>query len=70
MPSWKPVVKIILQCKHRHLPYKFKWTERTIPVAEGGSKTTIEGIDNDIYSTFDACSNAMEMWKAIERLKQ
>nr|GEX64801.1 hypothetical protein [Tanacetum cinerariifolium] len=28
------------------------------------------GIDNDIYSTVDACSNAYEMWKAIERLKQ
>nr|GEV33905.1 hypothetical protein [Tanacetum cinerariifolium] len=28
------------------------------------------GIDNDIYLTVDACSNACEMWKAIERLKQ
>nr|GFB61991.1 hypothetical protein [Tanacetum cinerariifolium] len=28
------------------------------------------GIDNDIYSTVDACLNASEMWKAIERLKQ
>nr|GFB04004.1 hypothetical protein [Tanacetum cinerariifolium] len=27
-------------------------------------------IDNDIYSTVDACPNACEMWKAIERLKQ
>ncbi|GJR62181.1 hypothetical protein Tco_1504343 [Tanacetum coccineum] len=27
-------------------------------------------IDNYIYSTVDACPNAMEMWKAIERLKQ
>ncbi|GKF15653.1 hypothetical protein Tco_0057115, partial [Tanacetum coccineum] len=26
-------------------------------------------IDNDIYSTVDACPNAMEMRKAIERLK-
>ncbi|GJZ91767.1 hypothetical protein Tco_0663832 [Tanacetum coccineum] len=25
------------------------------------------GIDNDIYSTFDAYPNACEMWKAIER---
>nr|GEX00978.1 hypothetical protein [Tanacetum cinerariifolium] len=25
------------------------------------------GIDYDIYSTVDACSNACEMWKAIER---
>nr|GEX39700.1 hypothetical protein [Tanacetum cinerariifolium] len=28
------------------------------------------GIDNDIYSTFDACPITCEMWKAIERLKQ
>nr|GFA03701.1 hypothetical protein [Tanacetum cinerariifolium] len=28
------------------------------------------GIDNDIYSIIDACLNACEMWKAIERLKQ
>nr|GEW56270.1 hypothetical protein [Tanacetum cinerariifolium] len=27
-------------------------------------------IDNDIYSTVDACLNACEIWKAIERLKQ
>nr|GFA08206.1 retrovirus-related Pol polyprotein from transposon TNT 1-94 [Tanacetum cinerariifolium] len=26
-------------------------------------------IDNDIYSTVDACPNACEIWKAIERLK-
>nr|GEY64620.1 Gag-Pol polyprotein [Tanacetum cinerariifolium] len=31
---------------------------------------TLTGIDNDIYSTVDACLNACEMWKAIERLKQ
>nr|GEY97749.1 hypothetical protein [Tanacetum cinerariifolium] len=27
-------------------------------------------IDNNIYSTVDACPNACEVWKAIERLKQ
>nr|GFB76981.1 hypothetical protein [Tanacetum cinerariifolium] len=27
-------------------------------------------IDNDIYLIVDACPNACEMWKAIERLKQ
>ncbi|GJX48242.1 hypothetical protein Tco_0273432 [Tanacetum coccineum] len=80
-------------------PYKFKWTEKTVPVAEGCSETTtkgymenyknvlqdirdqlnaeaeavqiiLTGIDNDIYSTVDACPNACEMWKAIEKLKQ
>ncbi|GJX07182.1 hypothetical protein Tco_0195114 [Tanacetum coccineum] len=30
----------------------------------------LTGIDNDIYSTINACSNACEMWKVIERLKQ
>nr|GEV44173.1 retrovirus-related Pol polyprotein from transposon TNT 1-94 [Tanacetum cinerariifolium] len=30
----------------------------------------LKGIDNDIYSTVDACLNACEMWKAIKRLKQ
>nr|GFA46873.1 hypothetical protein [Tanacetum cinerariifolium] len=30
----------------------------------------LTGIDNDIYSTVDACPNACEMWKAIEWLKQ
>nr|GEW48257.1 integrase, catalytic region, zinc finger, CCHC-type, peptidase aspartic, catalytic [Tanacetum cinerariifolium] len=30
----------------------------------------LTGIDNDIYSIVDACPNAREMWKAIERLKQ
>nr|GFA73333.1 hypothetical protein [Tanacetum cinerariifolium] len=30
----------------------------------------LKGIDNDIYLTVDACPNACEMWKAIERLKQ
>nr|GEV13387.1 hypothetical protein [Tanacetum cinerariifolium] len=29
----------------------------------------LTGIDNDIYSTVDACPNACEMWKAIERNK-
>ncbi|GKD08205.1 hypothetical protein Tco_1187890 [Tanacetum coccineum] len=71
-------------------PYKFKCTEKTVPVAEDSSETTIEGytenyknisqdiqdqlnaeveavqiiltrIDNDIYSTVDACPNACEM---------
>nr|GEZ72147.1 hypothetical protein [Tanacetum cinerariifolium] len=30
----------------------------------------LTGIDNDIYSTVDACPNACETWKAIKRLKQ
>ncbi|GJS33170.1 copia protein [Tanacetum coccineum] len=57
----KPNNELIHYCL-QNLPYKFKWTKKTVPVAEG--------IDNDIYSTVDACPNACEMWKAIERLKQ
>ncbi|GJT15929.1 hypothetical protein Tco_0874635 [Tanacetum coccineum] len=57
----KPNKDLIHQCL-ANPPYKFKWVEKTVPVAEG--------IDNDICSTVDACPNAMEMWKAIERLKQ
>nr|GFA67509.1 hypothetical protein [Tanacetum cinerariifolium] len=30
----------------------------------------LTGIDNVIYSTFDACPNACEMWKVIKMLKQ
>ncbi|GJQ90260.1 hypothetical protein Tco_0001399 [Tanacetum coccineum] len=33
-------------------------------------KIILTGIDNDIYSTIDACPNACEMWKAIERSQQ
>ncbi|GKA84744.1 integrase, catalytic region, zinc finger, CCHC-type containing protein [Tanacetum coccineum] len=33
MLSWKQV----------NPPYKFKWTEKTVPVAEGSSETTTEG---------------------------
>ncbi|GKE98865.1 hypothetical protein Tco_0022216, partial [Tanacetum coccineum] len=57
----KPNQELIHYCL-QNPPYKFKWTKKTTLVAEG--------IDNDIYSTVDACSNACEMWKAIERLKQ
>nr|GFA49947.1 hypothetical protein [Tanacetum cinerariifolium] len=39
---------------------------------EAGSKDRppmlAPGIDNDIYSPVDACLNACEMWKAIERM--
>ncbi|GJU83891.1 hypothetical protein Tco_1291437 [Tanacetum coccineum] len=53
-------------------PYKFKWTEKTVPVAEGSSETTTEGymeryknVSQDIRNQLD-----VEAKKAIERLKQ
>ncbi|GKD98663.1 hypothetical protein Tco_1382560 [Tanacetum coccineum] len=90
--------ELIYYCR-QNLPYKFIWTEKTVPVAEGSSETTTEGymenyknvsqdirdqlnakaefvqiiltgIDNDIYSTVDACPNVCEIWKAIKRSKQ
>nr|GEU40674.1 zinc finger, CCHC-type [Tanacetum cinerariifolium] len=93
----KPNNELIQYCL-QNPPYKFKWSEKTVPVAEGSSETTTEGytknykivsqdimnqldteaeavqiiltgIYDDIYSTVDACPNACEMWKAIERLK-
>ncbi|GKB06562.1 hypothetical protein Tco_0834795 [Tanacetum coccineum] len=57
----KPNIELIHYCL-QNPPYKFKWIEKTVPVAEG--------IDYDIYSTVNACLNACEMWKAIKRLKQ
>nr|GEW83109.1 hypothetical protein [Tanacetum cinerariifolium] len=69
--QWKSRIKRYIDTKSNHelihyclqnLPYKYKWADKDVPVAEG--------IDNDTYSTVDACPNACEMWKAIERLKQ
>ncbi|GJX65119.1 hypothetical protein Tco_0299462 [Tanacetum coccineum] len=94
----KPNNELIHYCL-QNPPYKFKWSEKIVPVSEGSSETTTEGyienyknvsqdirdqlnveaeavqiiltgIDNDIYSIVDACPNAYEMSKAIERLKQ
>ncbi|GJY31877.1 hypothetical protein Tco_0415372 [Tanacetum coccineum] len=66
----------IIIWKQANPPYKFKWTEKTIPVAEGSSETTTEGymenyknVSQDIVDV-DACPNACEMWKSIKRLKQ
>nr|GEX67028.1 hypothetical protein [Tanacetum cinerariifolium] len=106
--QWKSRIKRYIDTKPNHelihyclqnRPYKYKWNDKVVLVAEGSTETTTErymkndknvsqdirdqlnaeaeavqiiltGIDNDIYSTVDACPNACEMWKAIERLKQ
>ncbi|GKC28744.1 hypothetical protein Tco_1036038 [Tanacetum coccineum] len=94
----KPNNELVHYCL-QNPPYKFKWTEKIVPVAEGSSETNTEEyienyknvsqdirnqldaeaevvqiilivIYNDIYSIVDACPNACDMWKAIERLKQ
>ncbi|GJW37263.1 hypothetical protein Tco_0060183 [Tanacetum coccineum] len=43
---------------------------RPFQLLKVAQKPLQKGIDNDIYSTVDACPNACEMWKDIERLKQ
>nr|GEU61075.1 hypothetical protein [Tanacetum cinerariifolium] len=69
--QWKYIIKRYIDTKPNHElihyylnnpPYKFTWADKKVPISEG--------IDNDIYSTVDACPNVCEMWKAIERLKQ
>nr|GEW33756.1 hypothetical protein [Tanacetum cinerariifolium] len=69
--QWKSRIKRYIDTKPNHEvihyclknpPYKFTWADKVVSVSKG--------IDNDIYSTVDACPNACEMWKAIERLKQ
>ncbi|GJQ92108.1 hypothetical protein Tco_0003247 [Tanacetum coccineum] len=45
-------------------------TKKWIDAEAEAIQIILTRIANDIYSTVDACPNAMEMWKAIERLKQ
>ncbi|GJR00231.1 hypothetical protein Tco_0523215 [Tanacetum coccineum] len=52
-----------LQCQHLML------ATPVIPDSEEVVRIILTGIDNEIFSTVDACPNAMEMWKAIESLK-
>nr|GFB08604.1 hypothetical protein [Tanacetum cinerariifolium] len=79
--QWKSRIKRYIDTKHNHElihyclenpPYKLDWQDIQVPVSEGSPITTTDRIriDNDIYSTVDACLNACEMWKAIKRLKQ
>ncbi|GKC27097.1 hypothetical protein Tco_1034391, partial [Tanacetum coccineum] len=45
-------------------------TKKWIDAEAEAVQIILTGIDNDIYSTVDACPNEMEMWKSIKRLKQ
>ncbi|GJW98176.1 hypothetical protein Tco_0179984 [Tanacetum coccineum] len=51
-------------------PIVFNGLRRQFQLLKVVLKQLQRGIDNDIYSTVDACPKACEMWKAIERLKQ
>ncbi|GJX13796.1 hypothetical protein Tco_0205554 [Tanacetum coccineum] len=63
----KPNHELIYYC-HENLPYEYKWIPNPTPDTPA-TPSTDGGIDNNIYSTVDACPNSKEMWKAIERLK-
>ncbi|GKB14089.1 hypothetical protein Tco_0848012 [Tanacetum coccineum] len=63
----KPNHKLIHYCLE-HPPYKFKWAERTIPVAEGSSEATIEGymenyknVSEDIRNLLNAEAEAIHI---------
>ncbi|GJV31394.1 hypothetical protein Tco_1391794 [Tanacetum coccineum] len=72
--QWKSRIKRYIDTKpnneHIHYclqnpPYKFKWTEKTVPVAEGSSETTTEGymenyknVSQDIRNQLDAKAEA------------
>ncbi|GJZ61706.1 hypothetical protein Tco_0617843 [Tanacetum coccineum] len=73
----KPNHELIHFClKNPPYQYKFLITNINETPVTPCNKGTLQPqqpmgrIDNDIYSTVDACPNAMEMWKAIEKLKQ
>nr|GEW97213.1 hypothetical protein [Tanacetum cinerariifolium] len=65
----KPIHELIHYCL-KNPPYKYTWADKTVPVSKEAVQIILTGIDNDIYSIFDACPTACEMWKSIERLKQ
>nr|GEU52135.1 putative reverse transcriptase domain-containing protein [Tanacetum cinerariifolium] len=54
----KPNNELIHYCL-QNPPYKFKWTEKTVPVAEGSSKTTTEGYMENDKNTSNALHNAI-----------
>nr|GEV22631.1 hypothetical protein [Tanacetum cinerariifolium] len=56
--QWKSIIKRYIDTKPNHELIHYCLTN---PPYE---------LDNDIYSTVDACPNACEMWKTIKRLKQ
>nr|GFA81636.1 hypothetical protein [Tanacetum cinerariifolium] len=64
--QWKSRIKRCIDIKPSHElihyclknpSYKFTWADKEVPISE----------DNDIYYIIDACPNACEMWKEIER---
>nr|GFA51689.1 hypothetical protein [Tanacetum cinerariifolium] len=67
--QWKSRIKRYIDTKPNRELFYFCLTNPPYELAEA-IQIILTGIDNDIYSTVDACPNACEMWKANERLKQ
>ncbi|GJZ36345.1 hypothetical protein Tco_0582536 [Tanacetum coccineum] len=81
--QWKSRIKRYINTKpnneiihyyRQNPPYKFKWTEKTVPVAKGSFETTTEGYmenyKNVLQDIRDQLNAEAEVWKAIKRLKQ
>ncbi|GKD54062.1 hypothetical protein Tco_1287449 [Tanacetum coccineum] len=63
----KPNNELIYYCL-QNPPYKFKWTEKTVPIAEGSSETTTEGymenyknVSQDIRDQLNAEAKAVQI---------
>nr|GFA32762.1 hypothetical protein [Tanacetum cinerariifolium] len=67
--QWKSRIKRYIGTKPNQELIHFCLTNPPYELAEA-VQIILTGIDNDIYSTVDACPNACKMGKAIERLKQ
>nr|GEW92641.1 retrovirus-related Pol polyprotein from transposon TNT 1-94 [Tanacetum cinerariifolium] len=76
--TWADKVVLVFKGSHETTTERYMETYKNVsqvihdqPNAEAEAvQIILTGIDNDIYSIVDACPNACEMWKAIERLKQ
>ncbi|GKC65717.1 hypothetical protein Tco_1098315 [Tanacetum coccineum] len=67
----KPNNELIHYCL-QNLPYKFKWTEKTVPVAEGSSETNTEGymenyknVSQDIRDQLNAEAEVVKQRESI-----
>ncbi|GJT25365.1 hypothetical protein Tco_0895302 [Tanacetum coccineum] len=66
----KPNSELIHHCL-QNPPYTYQWAEKTVPVAEEYflkqlQEIILTGIDNDIYSTVDACPRCMRNMESYE----
>ncbi|GJT23219.1 hypothetical protein Tco_0893156 [Tanacetum coccineum] len=75
--QWKSRIKIYIDTKPnnelihyclQNLPCKFKWTEKTVPVAKGSSETTTEGymenyknVSQDIWDQLNVEAEAVQI---------